>query len=152
MAVSAFSGLQGSPITWDGYTVNPGGADDLFGIDMAPGHYRHHRADLLITLMDVWVINPMMLKVSGMNAAHWIPVDCEPLGAIDAECLRITGARPIAMSRHGERMLQAAGFDCLYVPHGIDTETFRPPEDRNALRREAGVGDRFVVGINAANQ
>jgi glycosyltransferase involved in cell wall biosynthesis len=56
------------------------------------------------------------------------------------------------MSRHGERAIRDAGFDPLYVPHGCDLSVFKPPVDRDALRRKWGVRNRFVIGINAANK
>ena len=39
------------------------------------------------------------------------------------------------MSRFGEERFRSAGFDPLYVPHGIDTELWKPPEDKNEVRK-----------------
>lgn len=155
VAVSSIHGLQGGPIEWNGHTVYPAG-DALWGEDVIASHARHFRADLVITLMDVWALDPEPLR--GMRVAQWIPVDCDSagltgrsLGLGDHARLTMSGAVPIAMSRFGERVLREAGYDPLYVPHGTDCSVFRPPEDRKALRQSMGIDDRFVVGINAAN-
>jgi len=56
------------------------------------------------------------------------------------------------MSKFGHERFREAGFPAYYVPHGISFETWRPPEDRVALRERCGIGpDTFVVGVNAAN-
>jgi glycosyltransferase involved in cell wall biosynthesis len=100
--------------------------------------------------MDVWVLDGARLQ--GMNVGHWMPVDCTPLGGRDKRTLMSGPGRPIAMSQFGKAQLQEAGFAPLYVPHGIDAGVFAPLPDRDALRAELGLTDRFVTGIAAANQ
>ena len=58
------------------------------------------------------------------------------------------------MSRFGERMLTDAGLDPLYVPHGVETDVFRPRRDIvRKTRASMGVPeDAFVVGMVAANK
>jgi FkbM family methyltransferase len=155
VAVAAFHGLQGAPLNWGGMTVYPGSSEDSWAQDVMLGHYQQHKADLLITLMDAWVLDPVKLSDAigkGMRVAHWQPVDCEPLSVMDHRILSACGARPIAMSRHGERML--AEFDPLYVPHSVDTSVFTPVTDemRAEARSKGDFSDKFLIGINAANQ
>jgi glycosyltransferase involved in cell wall biosynthesis len=155
VAVASFHGLQGVPLQWGGMTVYPGSSEDSWAQDVMLGHYQQHKSDLLISLMDAWVLDPAKLNdqiVRGMRVAHWMPVDCEPLGSLDERILEMCGGRPIAMSRHGVRML--AKFDPLYVPHSIDTNVFVPVSDEVRLqaRSRGGFADKFVIGINAANQ
>lgn len=152
VALCAFYGLLGAPITWNGIPVYPGSTVDDWALDILPGHYGHFGADLVIALMDVWAPKPYNFAEQGMRAAVWMPVDCSPVSKPDREALTACGATPIAMSRFGERQLAEAGFEPLYCPHAIDTGVFRPPVDRAALRQQMGVDDRFVVGINAANR
>lgn len=151
VACASFHGLMGTPLQYEGMTVFPGSSEDPWALDMLGAHYRHFNADLLITLMDAWVLDPA--KLAGMNVAHWLPVDCEPLGAMDRRVLDSAGGRPIAMSRFGEKQLRDAGYDALYAPHALEMrEMWKPLEDRDEARRQLGLHDRFVVGINAANQ
>lgn len=159
VAISAFAGLNGGPVEWQGIKVYPAG-DDRHGADVLADHARHFRADVVITLMDIYVLDPEpWADALRYRVAHWTPVDADdgggliarPIGLHDHMRLMQSGAKPIAMSRYGERQLRAAGHSPLYVPHGIDTAAFRPPEDKEALKAAAGLYGRFVVGINATN-
>jgi glycosyltransferase involved in cell wall biosynthesis len=125
----------------------------ILGEDILPFHARAAKADLVITLMDTWAVDPERFRemLSERTVTCWTPVDCAPLSIKDAEFLTATGITPIAMSRHGQRMLADAGFPAFYVPHGCDTSVFKPPEDREACRQKFGVEGRWVIGINAAN-
>ncbi|HTR77992.1 MAG TPA: hypothetical protein VMH39_07770, partial [Gemmatimonadaceae bacterium] len=148
--ISAPYNFTGSPLRWNGFTVLPGGLDPV-GNDVLAGHYKLHRADLLITLCDLYAMDASVL--TGMHAAHWMPIDCAPMGVGDQATLRDGGGVPIAVSRFGERQLGAAGFAPGYVPHGVDTALFRPPDDRDALRAGMGIGPgTFVVGMNGVNR
>jgi glycosyltransferase involved in cell wall biosynthesis len=128
--------------------VFPGGLDP-YGGDVLPGHAAAFGADLVLTLMDAWVLPPDM--AAGLNMACWMPVDCTPLSAMDAEFLTRSGATPVAMSDHGRAELEAAGYSPLYAPHGIETQVYVPvPKDE--ARDALGVPrDAYVIGINAAN-
>jgi Glycosyl transferases group 1 len=149
VAVSAFAGVQGAVTSWNGFKVYPGGLD-AYGGDVLPSHARHFGADLVLTLMDAWVLDPAM--VSRLPAAAcWMPVDCTPLSAMDRGFLRQSRAFPVAMSEHGRRELQEAGFAPLYAPHAVDCPAFSP-QDKSAAREAMGVPpDAWVIGINAAN-
>lgn len=151
VAVAAFHGLQAAPLNWQGFMVYPGSSEDPWAQDVLQGHYAHHRADLLITLMDAWVLNPALL--AGMNTAHWMPADCSPLSAMDRRVLAEGGGRPVAMSGFGRRQLEDAGWAPLYAPHAIDTQAvFAPLPDRDVIRDGLGLAGMFLIGINAANQ
>ena len=150
VAVSAYWGLQGTPTMWNGIPVYPGGRDN-WGMDVIVGHYRHWNADLLITLMDTWCISADVLSGQHLKMAFMTPVDCDPLGVGDEAVLRRTHALPVAISRHGYKMLEDAFFKPVLMPHAIDTNVYAPPAGRDALREEMGLRDRFVIGINAAN-
>jgi glycosyltransferase involved in cell wall biosynthesis len=150
VAIAAFFGLHGAPLWWNGIMIYPGSTEDQWAQDVLKGHYDHHQADLLITIMDAWVMNPQ--AVSTMNTAHWMPVDCSPLSAMDRRVLAEGGGRPVAMSGFGRAQLLGAGWEALYAPHAIDTKMFAPHPDRGGVRGQTGMAGRFLIGINAANQ
>jgi glycosyltransferase involved in cell wall biosynthesis len=152
VTVSAFAGLQGAETTWHGHRVLPGG-QAVLGDDILPFHARAVKADLVITLMDTWAADPVRFAEMREDCAVlcWTPVDCAPLSAKDAAFLTASGVTPVAMSRFGQRTLEAAGFPALYAPHSADTSVFKPPADREALRRKFGTADRWVIGLSAAN-
>lgn len=152
VAISAYWGLMGSILNWGGMTVYPGDTNTgNYGDRLLPIYAKRENPDLAITLMDVWVLNAKKLK--DLPLACWVPVDQTPAPPKVIEFFEESGARPIAMSRFGERMLRDAGLDPLYVPHGIDTDTFAPRHDRAEARARMGVSDDvFVVGMVAANK
>jgi glycosyltransferase involved in cell wall biosynthesis len=149
VVVSAFAGLGGAPLEWNGITVLPQGQDP-YGSDVIPAHHYHAQADLVLTLLDVWALQGSLMK--DVPLASWIPVDTECLGDGDKNFLNDSGAIPVAMSQHGERLLSESGFNPVYVPHGIDTTIFAPRTDREELREAAGLTGKFVIGILAANK
>jgi glycosyltransferase involved in cell wall biosynthesis len=150
VAISCFWGLNGAPTQWNGMVVLP-----AFGGNYASPslhqHAKHFNPDLVITLGDVWVLDPNVLRE--LPVAHWLPADCRPMSTADRGVVEAGGASLMAMSRFGLDRFREAGFgNALYVPHGIDFSTWRIPEDRQALREAAGIGpDTFVIGVNAAN-
>lgn len=157
IAISAFHGLQSGPMEWQGHTVYPAG-DSPYGGDIIGMHARHFKADLIIMLMDEWACPGDTMH--GLKVACWMPVDCTPLSQFDYD--RLSEGHhpwPLPLTRFGERQLREAGWDGtdgyrrapMYVPHGIDTTVFRPPDDRKALREAMGVDDKFVIFMNSAN-
>ena len=148
VAIAAFCGLSGTRIEWNGIRVYPGGMNTC-GNDVLAGHAKDWKADLVLTLMDAWGLQPEVIRT--LPVAHWMPVDCTRLSVRDAHILREGRGTPVAMSQFGRQELGRAGFTPLYVPHGIDTKVFAPA-DKGAARDRLGIPrDVFVAGINASN-
>lgn len=152
VVVSAFAGLTGAPIDWQGVTVLPSGMYE-YGVDVLLPHIEAVEPELTIALMDVWKLGPLAEALTGHKMAAWVPVDCTPLSKLDEAFFKASGVRPIAMSRFGERQLQEAGLDPLYAPHVVDRDVFTPlsPEDRQKYREGMGLAGRFLIGLCAAN-
>jgi glycosyltransferase involved in cell wall biosynthesis len=149
VVISAFWGLAGTPIQWNGITVLPGFGGQYCSPSLQQ-HAKHVNPDLVITLGDVWVLDPNVLRE--LPVAHWLPGDCRPMSTADRNVLEASGSQLIAMSRFGEARFKAAGFSPFYVPHGISLDVFKPVEDQAARRARRGMDpDAFVVGVNAAN-
>jgi len=147
--ISNFWGLHGCSLEWNGIPVLPAFGGSYCTPSLAQ-HAKHADPDLIICLGDIWPMDPSLM--AGLPLAHWLPSDCRPMSMADREKAEAAGPQLIAMSRFGEARFRAAGFrDVRYVPHGIDLEAFRPPEDRDALRKAAGLDGAFVVGANMAN-
>ena len=150
VAISAYHGAPGFPITWEGIPVYP---PPLAGpvTELVPGHADDWGADLVIILADVWTMNPRLL--ADHKQAVWLPTDTDKISLLDYNYLAVSGATPIAMSEHARVKLERAGFsEVLYVPHGIDTAVFAPPPDRGPVRYAHGLaGDTFAVGLNMNN-
>lgn len=152
VVVSAFCGLTGAPIEWEGTTVLPSGMLE-FGVDVLIPHMDVVKPDLTIALMDVWKLGPIVDALKGKTMAAWVPVDCAPLSRLDGQFFRDSGVRPIAMSHFGEDQLRDAGLDPLYAPHVVNREIFKPltREERLDFRERMGVDGRFIIGMCSAN-
>lgn len=130
---------------------------DSYGSDVIAEHAAHTGSEALITLMDAWVLDKGQLRriqeELKVPVFHWLPIDVLGVSVADLGHLQEAGTTPIAMSRHGQRELKKAGIPrVFYVPHGIDTKVFKPPEDREALRASFNTAGRFTCGVNSANK
>lgn len=151
VAISSFYGLEGDRLSWEGIPVYPGLGGD-WGNDYltknAASHFGSVRDGLLLTLMDVWVLDPDM--IAKMNTASWVPIDHSPAPPAVKAFFHRSGSIPIAMSRFGQEELSE--FDPLYVPHGVDTEVYKPYDKRESRIALGADPDCFLVGMVAANK
>lgn len=158
IAVFAFWGLEGGKVQ-----LPLGGDDgpvlwhyprfaDPYGNDAVAGHARDWGADCVITLMDAWVCDPNAYQ--GLNWLAWLPIDQTPIPEpVLARLPHMTRALPY--SRFGEQLVKATGVPCSYVPHGCDTNVFRPFAAAGRVQAKASLGfdaDAFVVGMVGANK
>lgn len=106
----------------------------------------------VLTLYDVWVYN--QLKFDGEIYA-WTPLDHVSLPPNVLKFLLRRNVTPITMSPHGQRQLEAAGVDSIYIPHSVDTKVMKPTFEINGVptRQYLGIDDDvFLVGMFAANK
>lgn len=156
----AFTNRVGNPLTHADGILELQACFDMWGNDIVAAHMDWSKAAFSFGLFDFYMAEPAVYALH--PHAQWVPVDNDPLRDDLLVNLK-NGARwVIAMSKYGERVLQEAGFDPLYVPHGIDTKLFRPIDRAEARARmqaridkdtdlEIELGDKFVVLMNAAN-
>ncbi len=148
MSVTAFYGLQGAPSNWNGVLVLPA-SQNPYGNDVIVADATHVEADIVITLMDVWVLAPEIM--SQVAWYPWLPIDHDPAPPAVVDVLKAC-RRPIAYSQFGVKKLKEAGFDPLYVPHSVDRSVYKPL-DRAESRKALGFKEsEFVVGLVAANK
>lgn len=148
LAVHAWFGLQGGMLAMGDIPLYPGYRDP-YGNDVVAAHAQHFKADIVITLIDAWVLTAEY--PAPIRWCPWLPVDMFPLSpAVHRQLAR--AFQPIVYSRFGEQMLRDAGLSPLYVPHGVDTAVFCDG-DRAAAREAVGwPADAFVIGMVAANK
>jgi glycosyltransferase involved in cell wall biosynthesis len=151
IAISCFWGLVGGRLDWNGIPLYPGGVTP-FGVDVAAGHCRDFNADLLLTLIDAWVMEPE--RWPGIPWASWTPIDHYPVPPPIAQKLGQC-QHPIAMSRFGfDAMRDMGAGHALYVPHGFDPEVYHRDEKAGEeVRKWMGVPDGApLLGMVAANK
>jgi glycosyltransferase involved in cell wall biosynthesis len=150
MTISAYYGHRGAILQADGgVKILPGGLDE-WGNDILGAHHTKYKPDVTVALMDVWVLEPEMVKKIPLTS--WCPVDHDPVPPRVVEGL-IPFTWIWAMSRFGEEQLKDYKYSqTVYVPHGIDTDEYFA-SDREAARDKWSLPqDAFVVVMNAANK
>lgn len=149
-AIFAFYGLQGSMIDWGPVPIFPNDKDD-YGLAQCQRYYEHWEADLLISLVDVWVLKNLTPLPKWFP---WTPIDHQPIPPAVREVLRKAPGlvKPIAMSRFGWEQMKADGIEAFYIPHSVDCETFIvSPERRAAARKAYEWENTFVIGCVGTN-
>jgi glycosyltransferase involved in cell wall biosynthesis len=155
-------GLEGVPTTiktpFGKVPHYPRGVD-LYSNDSAPLDHQNFTAqhpdkpNLFISLYDVWVMqSPGYEK---FPIASWVPLDHVTMPPKVEQWLRKPNVTPIAMAPHGVRQMTAKGIECEYVPHAVDTKTYKPTFTigKHAINDYLGVKeDEFLVGVVAANK
>jgi glycosyltransferase involved in cell wall biosynthesis len=150
MAVFSFYGFEGSKMEWNGIPLYPNDVRD-WGVKYNKMFYDDHKADILLTLQDTWVLQKLDVR---MNWVPWAPIDHDPAPPEVLNMLKNHGGivKPIAMSKYGQRKLKDAGIDSYYIPHGVNTHLFSPQEEwRKDLRKQHGWDDKFVIGTVGTN-
>ena len=86
--VSSYWGLSGSadPVERD---HGPAGVRARVLLRVPVEHCKAVQPDLVITLGDVWVLDPGLLRQ--MPVAHWLPSDCRPMSLADRAWWRRRG-------------------------------------------------------------
>ena len=123
IAIFAWYGLQGGVHVVDGFRVYPAGTDP-YGNDIIRAHVQHFQADVVISLIDVWVMKGTAEKIAPARWLPWLPIDHDPVPEVVLESLQ--GAyMPLTYSKWGHKLLRAVGVENMYIPHGIETDVFR---------------------------
>lgn len=149
MAVTAYYGLDsGHILTWGEIPIYPKGRNQGLDWTVMAEHARHFKADMVMSLMDVWALPPQC--TGNLPFCPWFPIDHEPLPPAIQRSLS-NALMPIVFSHFGERMMREAGLDYRYVPHGFDPSDYRPVDRAEARRKFQVPDDAFVVGLVAAN-
>lgn len=150
VAVSAYAGCH-EEREWDGIpALSCGGRP--YGNGVIAGHYHRWRADLLIMITDLFVIDPG--QMNGLAVMPYIPLDCDPIGVMDRRWLdqvnKTALLYPVAMTEFGKAKLAEAGYSAPVVPH---VTSFEPrPGLRAKWRQEMNLPeDVFVITKVAVN-
>jgi len=152
VAILCHFGIMGAKTEWGDIPLYPNNFPGDYGVKAAPSTYQDFNADLLITLVDIWVMGQMDPTI---HWCPWIPVDHNPIPPLvlktAQQCPGII--KPIAMSKFGMKQLGDNGVDCYYIPHTVNTKLFKPdPISRERGRDRYGWNDKFVIGCVATNQ
>lgn len=150
MAIFAFFGLAGSKVDWGDIPIYPNDPGD-FGIKHAKMFFDDWQADILITLVDVWVLGDLN---PSLRWVPWIPIDHDPVPPFIVDELKKHPAiiKVMVQTKWGQKKLKEKGIDSIYMPNDFDTKLFSPrPEWRETGRKKYEWEDKFVVGCVGTN-
>jgi hypothetical protein len=157
VAIASNYGTEGYIGSWRNIRIYPRGFA-MHSEDVIPAYAQAWAAEnddpntVTITLYDVWVYGEMANKVP--RIASWVPIDHQPAPARVVKFLAHPNVTPLAMSRFGERMINDAGLECFYIPHGLDDVYRATPDVRGMTGRQImGIPeDAWVITMANANK
>jgi glycosyltransferase involved in cell wall biosynthesis len=124
--------------------------DHVQGSDAMIHHMKRWGGDIIISLLDIWVLNPQDLQ-QVPNWIPWTPIDYDPVPKPILNNLRFAN-RIIAMSKFGQKQLQENGLTASYIPHHVDTSIFYPV-DKKKRKTELKIDpNTFIFGMVSANK
>lgn len=127
IAQFAWYGSQGGIHEINGFRIYPAGTDP-YGNDILDSHAKHFGANVVVTLIDAWVLQNTAQKVAPALWLPWLPVDHDPVPEKVIEALQ--GAYlPLSYSQHGHNALLNQGIPNKYIPHGIEPSIFKILQD-----------------------
>lgn len=147
---SATWGLEGAVLNWNGMPVFPRYRHP-YGMDVALPNAIRFDADVIVSLLDVWVFNAREMQNPKIPWIAWFPVDSHPAPA-DVIAGAAGAWKRVTISKHGYKMIEQAGLESTYIPHGVDTKAFGRGDMREARKFLNLPETAFIVGIVAANK
>lgn len=148
-AVFAYFGLEGAPMQWEGMDIYPRG-HETWGNDIVDAHFKRAGVDLVITNVDVFVLNNY-----GGRSFPWlpiVPIAEDPLtpgirNALSGQMMDI-----VAISQYGQRVLGNAGFPSkrIYLP--VPTNFFYPTSKDQMRSKMNWPDDAYIVGHVGMNR
>lgn len=126
---------------------------DLWGNDVIHDHAADFGADLVVTLMDIWVL----ADDYGNRGFRWLPympIDMSPPPPPVLAKMR-QAYHPIVYSKFAKDWCDRLDIEASYIPHGVETKLYKPyrPADRRQAKEIISFSpDHFVVGTVAANK
>lgn len=138
VAVSCYAGVH-EEREWNGIQLL-GTGGKAYGNGVIAGNYRRWNADCIITLMDIFTLQPE--QFDGLVVFPWVPVDVDPVGVMDRQWLdtvgKIAELHPLAMSEHAREKLAEMNIGSVVIPMATE---FRPD-------LAAGVNWRHALGLS----
>lgn len=139
---------MGRQQTDEGVFIFESGSDPL-AEDVAVDNYVDFGADMMIACKEPWVWR--RLHRFGINWVPYAIIDHSPVSPMITRRLDIA-FRTLAPSRFAQRELRRNNIESTYVPHGVDTQKFKPLDKKKCRELWRLEEDTFVVGIVAMNR
>lgn len=131
-----------------------------YSVDSLPYNHRHFKdqhkdlTDAIFVLYDSWVYNGNP-ELDKENIVIWAPIDHVTLPPGVIAFLQKPNVTVISMAPDGQQQLNSAGIKNTYIPHVIDTQTYKPTFEISGRKTRDYLQcaeDDFIVGMVAANK
>ena len=135
----------------DGIKIYPAGMTP-YGNDIIGAHAKNHRANVVISLIDVWVMKDTAKSVA---PAVWLPLAAHRSRAGAAKVLdALDGVYSADLCQVGPSAVEAAGVDNVYVPHGIEPDVYKimDADPVARFRRDVLMNPEHLTMMVAANK
>lgn len=126
----------------------------MWGNDVVHDHALDFDADVVITLMDIWVL----ADDYGSRGFRWVPympIDMDPPPPPVIQRMR-QAYRPIVYSKFAKQWADRLGIETAYIPHGVESKLFKPyryKKDQREAKELLNIPpDSFLIGTVAANK
>jgi len=150
-AMIAYYGLEGTAIDVNGLKVYPK-MGDPWGADGMIYHSADFHANVVFSMMDVWVLDPNKLKQLKIPWIPYTPIDHSPPPPVVLDRLRFAN-RIISFSKFGQKELEKAGFYSDLILEGTNTQTFQPMGKKENFKKGLGINpELFLFGMVGANK
>jgi glycosyltransferase involved in cell wall biosynthesis len=132
IGIFAWYGLSGGLHNVAGFQCYPAG-NDPYGNDVIGQHTKHFGANVVVSLIDVWVMHQTAQKIAPALWLSWLPIDHDPVPQRVLDSLQ--GCHlPLTYAKWGRDMLTKAGVPNHYIPHGVEPTIYRVDPDRERIR------------------
>jgi glycosyltransferase involved in cell wall biosynthesis len=132
--------------------VLPASNYDQWGNDVIATHARKSKAEVIVTLHDLFVLSEEIWAGLDVPWIAWVPIDSFTIG--DPSIGRLAHVDyPVAMSNFGAQQMLNQGVEpAAVIYHAVDTEVFEP-KDKAQSRAMLGIPeDMYLVGMVMANK
>ena len=149
VAQVAYYGLEGAPIDYKGVKIYPK-MGSTWGDDAVVFDQDDFQSHCIISMMDVWVLDPNLLR-KFRNYIAYVPIDHTPPPPTVVDRLRYC-YKIITFSRFGQKELQKVGFTSTLILEGTNCDIFKPMDKIEARKQLKLPQDKFVFGMIGANK
>lgn len=134
-----------------------------YALDLIGNKIREIKPNVFGILLDTFMLHPNTtgqpsffdVDFSPAKSVFYFPSDGG--GGLPWNCENVLKKVdfPIAMSKYAQKQaLELYGIKSEYIPHAVEPDIYRPlsQQEKFILRKNAGLLDKFVVGVVARNQ
>ena len=91
----------------------------------------------LLEQRNIWTHNPTTVNYGIIDGLDCAKNYADIISALD---------KPVVPSQYGLKQLMKYNKNSVYIPHGVDTYIYKPMPDKEQIKQELGLQDKFVFG------